>query len=243
MNPTDTRRAWRQIAISFAAVCALVFVCVSPVGRRFRLQEAVQIVFLVGAIRSVRWDDDDTKRYGVNLEGIFPGRDGDARSLPRTVIESVPSALREMAVGAGAALLILPIYTAFWPLFNRPIGPRHFAFDQAHWTEIATQFLVVAFTEEIYFRGYVFTRLCDALGVKRDEGSSKVPLRASVVAILLTSVMFMFVHVLVERSIPRLVVFFPSLVFTALRAWRGGIGAAITLHAVCNLWESYLEGR
>ena len=43
-------------------------------------------------------------------------------------------------------------------------------------------------------------------------------------AVALTSVMFMFVHVLVERSIPRLVVFFPSLLFTALRAWRALYG-------------------
>lgn len=224
-------------------MCALVLVCVAPFGQRFRLQEATQIVFLVAALYSVRADDDDTGRYGIKLEGIFPGREGDPRSLPTTVVQAIPSALRELSVGGLAALVILPIYTAFWPMFNRPVGPRHFAFDQRHWTEIATQFLVVAFTEEIYFRGYVFTRLCDAYSVPREADGVRVSLRAAWLPIVLTSVMFMFVHVLVERSIPRLVVFFPSLLFTALRARRGGIGAAITLHAVCNLWETWLEGR
>jgi membrane protease YdiL (CAAX protease family) len=38
-------------------------------------------------------------------------------------------------------------------------------------------------------------------------------------------------------------VFFPSLLFGALRIWRGGIGAAVALHAIFNVFERYLEGR
>jgi putative effector of murein hydrolase len=31
--------------------------------------------------------------------------------------------------------------------------------------------------------------------------------------------------------------------FGLLRVWRGGIGAAVVLHAVSNLFERWLEGR
>ena len=39
----------------------------------------------------------------------------------------------------------------------------------------------------------------------------------------------------------RLAVFFPALLFGLLRAWRGGIGAAMLLHALSNVLAELLE--
>jgi hypothetical protein len=73
-------------------------------------------------------DDDDTERYGMRLEGLIPGHQGDARSLPAPLIEAMPSAMRELGVAAAVAAVVLPVYSLAWPLFNHPVGPRHLPF-------------------------------------------------------------------------------------------------------------------
>ena len=240
MTDTASSRhlARRHLAIACVAVNALVFVLSRPTLMARGLHDLIGVVFLGGAMLGVRYDDDDTTRYGIRLEGIFPGAAGDPRSLVRTVIEAVPSALRELGVAGVAALVVLPIYTAVWPMVNRPIGPRHFALDGDRWREIATELLAVAFTEEMFFRGYVYTRVRDALGF-----GDKPPAGDAAKAIVITAALFAFTHVVVDPTVARAAVFFPALLFGAMRYWRGGIGAAVALHATFNLWERYLEGR
>jgi membrane protease YdiL (CAAX protease family) len=63
------------------------------------------------------------------------------------------------------------------------------------------------------------------------------------VPILITSALFALTHVTVEPTVARAVVFFPAILFGVVRVWRGGIGAAIFLHAIANLFEMWLEGR
>lgn len=236
----DRRRAWRDVALAWAAVNALVFVLSRPEATRRGLHDLIGVVFLVGAMVAVWADDDDTGRYGIRLEGIFPGRAGDPRSLVTTLFQSVPSALRELGVAGVVSLVVLPVYTLCWPLFNHPMGPRHFELDGARWREIATELLAVAFTEEMFFRGFVQTRLGDAMGVAKGARPDRV---TAAKAITVTAALFAVTHVLVEPSVARAVVFFPGLLFGAVRVWRGGIGAAVALHAISNLWERYLEGR
>ena len=60
--------------------------------------------------------------------------------------------------------------------------------------------------------------------------------------VTLTALLFALTHVVVAPTLPRAVVFFPGLLFGALRVWRGGVGAAIVLHAASNLFERWLEG-
>lgn len=238
-DPAATRRARKHLAVACLAVNALVFALSRPAMMARGFHDVIGVVFLGGALLGVRLDDDDTGRYGVRMEGVFPGRAGDPRSLVRTLWEALPSALRELGVAAGAALLVLPVYTAAWPLFNRPVGPRHFELTPERWREIATELVAVAFTEEMFFRGYVQTRVADALGAP----SERPPLGPAARVVVITAALFALTHVVVEPTAARAAVFFPGLLFGALRFWRGGIGAAVALHAVCNLWERYLEGR
>ena len=246
MDPDAARaRARRDLVWACVGVNLAVFALSRPAMMRHGLHDLIGVVFLGAAMAAVHYDDDDTARYGIRLEGVFPGRAGDPRSLVRTILEGVPSALRETGVAGAVALVVLPVYTALWPYFNRPVGPRHFTLDAARWREILTELLAVAFTEEMFFRGYVFTRLADALGVPVNKlsGTTRPDWKCAAQVVALSSLLFAVTHVVVEPTVARAVVFFPGLLFGALRVWRGGIGAAVVLHATSNLWERYLEGR
>jgi hypothetical protein len=235
-------RAWRQLAVSYLATNALVFALSRATAQQYGLHDLIGALFLLAGLTSIRADDYDTRRYGVRLGGVFPGAEGDERSLVRAVIESLPGALRELAIAAAIAAVVLPVYAYFWPLFNRPPASRHFVLDARHWREILTNLLAVALTEELYFRGYVQTRIADALGVAR-EPAVRRRLRAMLVPVVLTAALFALTHVTVEVTVARAAVFFPGLLFGAVRVWRGGIGAAVFLHAASNVFESWLEGR
>lgn len=95
-----------------------------------------------------------------------------------------------------------------------------------------TQLLLIALPEEFFYRGYLQRRL--------DEARTRVvwwrlgPLaftRSNVVV----SVLFAFGHLTAEPSVARLAVFFPSLVFGALRDKTDGLVAPVLFHAACNM--------
>lgn len=238
----ERARALRQLAVSFLATNALVFGLSRRGPMQYGLHELIGALFLVSALWSVRRDDDDTERYGVRLGGIFPGRVGDDRSLVRAIVESIPSAFTELGAAVGIAAVVFPVYALCWPLFNTPPAVRHFVLDAARWKEILTNLLAVALTEEMYFRGYIQTRLGDAFGVPRGLSTGR-RLRAMALPVILAAALFAITHVTVEVTLQRAVVFFPALLFGAVRVWRGGIGAAIFLHAISNVFELWLEGR
>lgn len=235
------RRARNQLLASMLLVNALVFALSRPFAMRKGLHDLIGVVFLFAALHFIRRDDDDTARYGVRLGGLFPGAAGDGRSLVRTLWEALPSAAREVAVAAGVAALVLPVYALAWPLFNHPVGPRHLALDGARGREVVTELLAVAFTEEVLFRGYVLTRVADWLGAS--PLTLRSPRAQLAKVLVITSLLFALTHVVVEPTVPRAVVFFPALLFGLLRVWRGGVGAAVVLHAASNVFERWLEGR
>lgn len=95
---------------------------------------------------------------------------------------------------------------------------------------ILAQFLLVAFPEEFFYRGYIQTTL------------TKIwPKTWSVLwlhvgpAIVVTSALFALGHFGVDARAARLAVFFPSLLFGWLRDKTGTIVAPIVYHALCNL--------
>ena len=244
MSTTDlARRARRHILVAYLIVNALVFALSRPAAVRRDLHGLIGVVFLVAALRGVAKDDDDTERYGLRLEGLIPGLQGDARSLPRALVEAVPSALRELGVAALVAAVVLPAYSLAWPLFNHPIGPRHLPFTHDPVATLLGEVVAVALTEELFFRGYVQTRVADALGLDGFTRSRKPPFADAARVVLITSALFALTHVIAEPGLGRAAVCFPSLLFGAVRIGRGGIGAAVALHAIFNVFERYLEGR
>ena len=107
---------------------------------------------------------------------------------------------------------------------------------------LASQILVVALPEELYFRGYLQGRL-EVLWPARRRLFG-VPFGA---AILTASAVFALAHFVGEYRFDRLGPFFPALLFGLLRTRTSSILAPVLLHAYCNilgdvLWTFYRSG-
>ena len=92
------------------------------------------------------------------------------------------------------------------------------------------QFLLVALSEEIFFRGYMQTRLDEVFPPRRTFLGAPIGL-----SLLATSALFAFTHVVSHGTPIVLAVFFPSLAFGWLRERTNGLVAPILFHAVSNL--------
>jgi membrane protease YdiL (CAAX protease family) len=103
------------------------------------------------------------------------------------------------------------------------------------WKETVGFFLLVALPEEVFYRGYMQTRLDNVF-----KGRVKI-LGAEVGwAVVITAAFFAVGH-LVEPRPDKLGTFFPGLVFGWLRARTGSIGGAVVFHALCNIWAQFLR--
>lgn len=98
-----------------------------------------------------------------------------------------------------------------------------------------SQLLVVALPEELFFRGYLWTRLQGRWPARwRLAGA---PLGW---AWILSSALFAVGHVAVDLDPQRFAVFFPALVFGWMRARADSIVPGLTFHALCNLLSDVL---
>jgi membrane protease YdiL (CAAX protease family) len=96
--------------------------------------------------------------------------------------------------------------------------------------------LLVALPEELFYRGYLQTRLSRVFRSRwtvlgGDVGPS----------VLLTSAVFALGHLVAIPSPTRLAVFFPSLLFGWLRSKTGSVLPSIILHAASNLLLAVLQ--
>lgn len=96
---------------------------------------------------------------------------------------------------------------------------------------ILVQLLLVALPEEVFYRGYLQTRLDGLIG--RD--AKILGVQVNVASVVVTSALFAVGHFVTIPSAHRLAVFFPSLIFGWMRRATGGIIAPIVFHAACNL--------
>jgi len=95
---------------------------------------------------------------------------------------------------------------------------------------LLTQLLLVALPEEYFYRGYIQPTLLRMRGPP-----DMITVRHQCIAIVITSTLFALGHIAVVWHWSRLLVFFPSLLFGALRIRSGGLIAPIIFHAACNL--------
>ncbi len=100
----------------------------------------------------------------------------------------------------------------------------------------ASQLVVVAIPEELFFRGYLWARFEERWPSRRRFMDALVgrPL-------IVTSLLFALGHVLVDFDPARIVVFFPALVFGWMRARTGSIAPGAVFHALCNLLSEVLH--
>jgi membrane protease YdiL (CAAX protease family) len=113
--------------------------------------------------------------------------------------------------------------------------PFHVPRSNTLGSDFSGQLLVIALPEEAFYRGYLQSALDEAWRPRlRVLGATLGP------GILVTSALFALGHLCTEFNASRLAVFFPSLLFGYLRSRTRGVGAGIVLHALCNLFASYL---
>jgi membrane protease YdiL (CAAX protease family) len=95
---------------------------------------------------------------------------------------------------------------------------------------VFVQFILIALPEELFFRGYLQTRLQQLIPHRWTIWGGDVG-----PAVILTSVVFALSHLVAIPSGDRLAVFFPSLLFGWLRDRTGSIAGAVVAHALSNV--------
>ena len=130
------------------------------------------------------------------------------------------------------SLLALPSFVVVYSLYQKMYlhVPFRWGIDSAWYSTLLFHLLCVAFPEEVFYRGYmqsrlnqVFTRRYTLFGAEFGFG------------LLYTSLLFALGHYVISFQLPSLATFFPGLVFGWLREKTGGVAASTLFHALCNL--------
>lgn len=234
----------RRILGTYVVVSVAIFMVTrlepTPVIGQY-VHLVVAAIFLLSAIGLTR---DDPAHYGMRLGGLLEPAPDDRSpgpfglfDLARATYQAMPSAIVELGAAILVAAVVFPLYAVGYWWWTEPrndfsltLPPHVIGFALA-------QMVVVALPEEAFFRGYLQTSLRDLerrrwrmLGVELAPG-----------AWLLQAALFALIHFLVEPHPARLAVFFPALLFGWTRAWRGGIGAPLAVHAMSNLYSEILR--
>jgi membrane protease YdiL (CAAX protease family) len=194
-------------------------------------------------LTSIRLTRRDPEHFGVALGGLLEPTTDDRPAGPlglfdlgRAIRKALPSAAVELGMAAGIGAVVFPLYAVGFYWWNQPAGDFSLVLPPNIASFAIAQLIVIALPEEAFFRGYLQTSLSDltdkrvrVLGVELAPGGW-----------LLQAALFAAIHFLVEPHPARLAVFFPALLFGWTRAWRGGIGAALVLHAMSNLYSEIL---
>ena len=224
----DTR-ALIEAVIASAIVTGVVTAASAFLPDRY-VATAVGFLFL-GATWVLVWRGDDARveRSGLALGGVVLPGPLDGRRLARSTATSLAWAL------AFAALTFVPFFFG-WRTFWHARGT--FGLHVQAWdtiNQVFGQLVIIALPEEAFYRGYLQSRLDEALpGRVRILGATVGP------ALIVSSVIFALGHFATIREPARLAVFFPSLVFGWLRARTKGIGASVAFHASCNIFSELL---
>lgn len=180
--------------------------------------------------------------YGLSLGGLMEP----SAVSPAGLLGEL---LRAFGIATLAALVIFPPF--WWGFLNwyEPTTPfdleRAFVWEgkssPATWlVEMSLwHVLGVALPEEAFFRGYLQSSLRDRWKSRSKTEWRFGPISLSA-AIVVSSLLFALGHLATEPHPARLAVFFPSLLFGVVRDKTGGIGAAVFLHAQCNLFSQWL---
>ncbi len=225
---------WLLTLLAISGVVALV----SLAGFPELVLVAVPILFMYAPVWSCRLRGADPWDYPMALPDL-PWRD------PAPWGRAV-----RWAAGLSAAVLV-PFVLGYhiWqvelvPVVQEALGVRLYGQDPAlQWTWpsqplqlVGYHLFFVAIPEEMFYRGYLQTRLDErwpprwhVLGAEVGPG------------LLLTCVLFAFGHSLVIYQWWHVFIIVPSLAFGWLRARTGGILAGAFFHAFCNITVGTLD--
>lgn len=229
-----TRPSGPKGLLTEAVVASLVVTAVVTAASAFLpdryVATAVGFLFL-GATWLLVWrrDDASVERSGLALGGVvLPGKI-DARRMALAVRGSLVWTLVLSIITFGPFFLGWRVFWHPRGTFGLHVTPMEVL------NEVFGQLVIIALPEEAFYRGYLQSRLDEAMPWRvKILGAHVGP------AILVTSLIFALGHFATIREPARLAVFFPSLLFGWLRARTGGIGAGLTFHAACNVFSELL---
>jgi len=235
--PLPRRALAREVGLAFLGSLAITIVLyrlrfIPLVGQN--LHALVGLAFLLIPIQILQRRDESFERFGIALGGLLgTNATGGILAFPRDLAVALwrhkVDLVRELAFAlAVMSVILVPFFFGFRIWWHT--GAFRFHYTDQFLSVALAQFVVVALPEEFFYRGYVQTRLGEIFPKRfRLLGS---PYGIHVVA---TSVLFALGHFLVDLRPDRLGVFFPALLFGWIRERRGGIGASIFVHALCNV--------
>lgn len=247
-SSTQTPHALREALLVFGGVSVATWLLsrgqTLPVLRT-HLHLVVGMLFLVTALRCAERLPGGAARYGVALAGVLadepgPAKDTESRSLLTDLVQvlraGLPRFFSELLVAVLVCAVVFPPFVLGFYFWHSPAHPFLWQPDPDLAEYALTQVIVVGLPEEALFRGYLQGRLEDAWPPHRSVLWVSLGLRAW----FLQAVLFAILHFIVDYNPGRLAVFFPALLFGWVRSLRKGIGAAVFVHAACNVLSDTL---
>jgi len=219
-----------RVAVAIAVATSLVVTAVSRLAPDDIANTAVGAVFLgVTYWLTLRGDTERVRAFGLSLGGLTEPEPLDPRRIAR-----------DFGKALGWALLLAAIFfPPFWLGFRwwwKPDSSWTLSLPGDYASRVMGQLLVIALPEEAFFRGYLQSALDGAWPAKRRILGAEIGW-----GLVVSAAIFAVGHVLTIPHPARLAVFFPALLFGWLRARTGGIGTAVTFHAMCNLFSKLLS--
>jgi hypothetical protein len=177
------------------------------------LHALIACMFIYIPVWAIRRRRESLEDFGIHLKGVW----------------------KEIGFAFLCAIIVFPLFwigfKIYWNI-EQEFSPR---FDYDFFNVVLAQFIVVAFPEEFFYRGYLQGRFNQVF-----KSRLKI-LKAEVgYSVLLTSALFAIGHFLVEPYPQRLGVFFPSLLFGWMREKRRSIVSPIIFHGLCNIFMDIL---
>jgi len=142
------------------------------------------------------------------------------------------------ALAVAVAAIVIPLFVLGYYVFHGAVLSRDIqpAFGWNTLLGAVTQLVVIAFPEEIFFRGYVQSRLDDLFEKRWSVLGTKIGW-----SIVLTSLIFAAGHVIIRPHPFRAFVFFPSLLFGWMRERSGSVTSSGIFHGIANITVLILE--
>jgi uncharacterized protein len=185
-------------------------------------------LFVVHRVVLRNGSNESIRHFGLSLGGVL-------ESEPLRADRLILDAFRALGWAALFAVILFPPFWLGWLWWYAPREPFAAVMPSNAPDEVLGQLLVIALPEEAFYRGYL-QRALD------DRSAPRLRLLGAELGwgLLGSSAFFAVGHLLTQPQPGRLAVFFPALVFGWLRARTGGIGASLALHAMSNLFASFL---
>lgn len=224
-NQSNKSVIWREVLLLWLVVLLGIRLVVF-LQASFGLYEAVLVLvpllFMYGPSYALKRSGED--------DGTYPIWVPQFRDWPRW--------RAMLKINAGAAVLIsLPFFGLYHLYQTKVFGYSYTGnIPPEPLMLIGYHLFFVAIPEEIFYRGYMQTRLNGLFGKKWRVLGVQIGMGA-----VITSLLFAFGHSIVHFQWWHFSIFFPSLVFCWMREKSGGFMAGALFHAWSNVSVNWLD--